>query len=65
MFKCRYVLIVYLLFKTFTGQLLGNPFIYILTNQAFSTTFIEWSALTVHGTDRCLVVLVQEVDDKY
>lgn len=64
MFKCCYVLLVYLLCRTFTGQLLDNPFIYILTNQAFSTTFIECSALKVHGTDWYLVVLVQEVDDK-
>jgi len=64
MFNCCYILIVYL-FRTFTGQLLGNPLVYILTNQAFSTAFIEWSALEVHGTDRYLVVLVQEVDDKY
>lgn len=38
---------VYLLLSTFEGQIWGNPFVYIFTNQAFNPLLIEWSLLGV------------------
>lgn len=46
---CSSVDVVYLLLRTFAGQIWGNPFVYIFANQAFNPMFIEWSVLGVRG----------------
>lgn len=51
---------VYLLLRTFAGQVWGNPFVCIFTNRAFKPVFMEWSVLEVCGRGWSLVVLVQK-----